>query len=86
MTTIRLPARCDRTAVQAILADLAAAIGPHRLEIDATQVEQAGQALLQLLVSARYSGGGASISPSEPLRQAARLAGLEQELFGEVQA
>ena len=44
MTTIRLPARCDRTAVQAILADLAAAIGPHRLEID-ERMSARGEAL-----------------------------------------
>lgn len=86
MTTVRLPARCDRVAVQTILADLAAAVGPQPIEIDASQVEQAGQALLQLLVSARYSGGGAKIAASDQLRQAAVLAGLENELFGEVQA
>jgi hypothetical protein len=83
---VRLPARCDRAAVQTILVDLAAAIGPDPVEIDASEVEQAGQALLQLLVSARYSGGGARIIPSDALRKASSLAGLEQELFGEVQS
>lgn len=86
MTTVRLPTRCDRTAVQTILADLSGAIGAEPVCIDASQVEQAGQALLQLLVSARYSGGGATITPSDALLQTARLAGLEAELFGEVAA
>lgn len=86
MTTVRLPARCDRSAIQAILADLSGAIGADPVEIDASQVEQAGQALLQVLVSARYTGGGARITASDALRQAVRLAGLETELFGEVTA
>ncbi len=86
MTTVRLSARCDRGAIQTILADLSGAIGADPVEIDASEVEQAGQALLQLLVSARYTGGGATITASDSLRQAARLAGLEGELFGEVAA
>jgi hypothetical protein len=52
-----------------------------RIEIDAAGVEQVGQALLQLLLSARKTGDGASINPSAALLDAAALTGLEHELF-----
>jgi hypothetical protein len=49
-------------------------------------VTQVGQAVLQLLVSARRSGEGATIAPSAALLDAAILAGLSGELFDEVAA
>ena len=85
MATITLPPRCDRAAADAVLPDLLAAQGASRLDIDGSQVEQIGQAMLQLLVSARRTGGGATISPSPVLVQASRMAGLTDELFEEAQ-
>ncbi len=85
MTTITLPPRCDLAAADAVLPDLLAAQGANRLAIDGSQVEQIGQAMLQLLVSARRTGGGATITPSPVLVQAGRMAGLTDELFEEAQ-
>ncbi len=83
MNTITLPARCDRAAAEAIWPELVAAMGNGATRIDATGVEHVGQAMLQLLVSARRSGGGAVITPSEALQDVARLTGLVDELFEE---
>ena len=80
MTTITLPPRCDRAAVRALLPELVAA-GSTALSIDAAHVEQAGQALLQLLLSARRHSPGTVITPSAALIDAAALAGLDAELF-----
>ena len=81
MRQITLPARCDRAAAEALLPEFQAALGAGVLNIDATSTEQIGQAMLQLLVSARRSGDGASITPSNALREAARLTGLAPVLF-----
>ncbi len=81
MTPFVLPARCDMAAVQDLLPRLAAAAGPEIMEIDGRGVTQVGQALLQVLVSARRTGGGARIDPSPALRDAAQLAGLSEILF-----
>ncbi len=83
MNTMTLPARCDRAAAEAIWPELAAAVGNGAIRIDATGVEHVGQSMLQLLVSARRSGGGAIIMPSPVLQEAARLTGLSDELFEE---
>ena len=80
MSAIVLPARCDRTAVEALLPELIAEIGDAPLAIDGRAVERAGAALLQLLVSARRTGQGAVIETSPALAEAIRLAGLEHEL------
>ena len=81
MAAITLPARCDRAAADALLPELRAAQGSGRIEIDGSQVEQVGQAMLQLLLSARRSGGGADITPSPALAEAGRMTGLSSELF-----
>lgn len=81
MSTIVLPANCDRAAAEALQPDLAAALGGGVLKIDAGAVTRIGIAVLQLLVSARRTGSGAAITPSPALIEAAQLAGLEQELF-----
>ena len=81
MTTITLPPRCDRAAAEALLPDLAAAFGTGVLTIDGAAAAQVGQALLQVLASARFSCPSTSITPSADLREAARLAGLDQILF-----
>lgn len=81
MRMIHLPARCDRAAAEALLPEMRAALGPAPLQIDASATEQIGQAVLQLLVSARRTGAGAQITPSPAVVEAARLTGLETILF-----
>lgn len=81
MSSISLPARCDRAATEALLPELIAALGSGPLHIDAQECEQVGQAMLQLLVSARQTGEGAVIKSSQALRDTAKLAGLTDELF-----
>ncbi len=81
MTTIKLPPRCDRNSVVALLPEFVAAQAGQRVTIDATEVEQVGQAALQLLVSARGTAEGATIEPSAALIDAAQLAGLTEILF-----
>ena len=81
MTTIKLPPRCDRAAIQAILPDFVAAQSAGQFAIDASDVEQVGQAALQLLVAARKAGPGAPIKASAALRDAAQITGLSAVLF-----
>ncbi|CDO36991.1 MULTISPECIES: STAS domain-containing protein [Novosphingobium] len=83
MNSIILPARCDRAAAEAIWPELVAAMGDGPTAIDGSGVEHVGQAVLQLLVSARRSDGGATITPSPALLDAAQLTGLTSELFEE---
>ena len=86
MTPIKLPPRCDRAAVLALLPEFVAAGATGRISVDASEVSQVGQAALQLLVSARQSPGGATILPSAALLDAAELACLGDALFdGEAQ-
>lgn len=84
MPAITLPARCDRTTVIALHAEFLAALGAAPLAIDGRGVTHAGQALLQLLLSARCTGKGAAIQPSVALADAAALAGVSATLFDEV--
>lgn len=86
MATIVLPPRCDRAAVAALLPEFRAAQGDEPLQVDARAVEQLGQAALQLLLSARRTGGGAQLMPSAALLAAARLTGLETALLGGTEA
>lgn len=81
MSSISLPARCDRAATEALLPEMIAALGSGPLHIDARECQQVGQAMLQLLVSARQTGEGAVILASPALRETAELAGLSEELF-----
>jgi anti-anti-sigma regulatory factor len=84
MPPIVLPARCDRAAAEAILPEMLAGLGTAPLQIDASGVTQVGQAMLQLLLSARRTGAGAVIGRSPALDEVARLAGVDGELFDEV--
>lgn len=81
MTILALPNRCDRAAADLLLPDLLAAASSGDFIIDATGVEQIGQAMLQLLVSARMAG--ATIRPSEALNEMAVMTALDTVLFGE---
>ena len=84
MHKIILPERCDRAAAEALLPEFVAALGGGLLHVDATATRQCGQAMLQLLVSARRTGEGARIDPSPALLDVALLCGLDGELFDEV--
>ena len=86
MPPIILPACCNRAAAEVVLPELVAAMGAGPIAIDGSQVTQIGQAVLQVLVSARRSGEGAMIAPSAALIDAAELAGLSGELFDEARA
>lgn len=86
MPPISLPARCDRATVESLLPDFVAAVGTGSLRVDASQVTHVGQALLQLLVSARRSIESVTIDASPALRDAAALTGLTDELFEEARA
>lgn len=86
VNAITLPDRCDRAAAEALLPEFVAAMGGAPTRIDASAVSHIGQSMLQLLVSARRSGGGAVIAPSDALREAAMRVGLADELFEESDA
>jgi anti-anti-sigma regulatory factor len=81
MPTISLPPRCDRAAAEALLPEMIAALGSGPLVIDARDCAQIGQAMLQILISARRTGEGALIEASPVLRDTAQRLGLESELF-----
>lgn len=81
MPLITLPKQCNRSAVDLILPSLLDAIGDDPIDIDGTEVTEAGQAILQLLVSAKCSGGGANIKASKALMDAAQISGLQEVLF-----
>jgi len=83
MQAITLPARCDRAAAEALWPEMVAAMGEAPLRIDGEAVTHIGQSMLQLLVSARRTGAGAAIAPSQALREAAVLTRLTDELFEE---
>ncbi|MBA4049305.1 MAG: chemotaxis protein CheX [Sphingomonas sp.] len=53
MTTLTLPTRCDRPAAAALLPELRAAVAAGGVAIDGAEVAHFGQAMLQLLLSAR---------------------------------
>jgi anti-anti-sigma regulatory factor len=75
---ITLPPICDRSAAAALYPELAEALGPVPLAVDAARVERIGQAMLQLLVSAARSEGGIAVQhPSPAFTAALALTGLE---------
>lgn len=86
MPAITLPARCDRAAAERLLPEMIVASRLGKVEINASEVSQVGQAVLQLLLSARRSGDGAQIMPSNALIEAGRMTGLSDALFGEARS
>ena len=82
MTTVLLPARCTQAAAEEMLPELRQALESGALEIDGRQVEQVGQAMLQVLLSARCTSEAVVIRPSEALVRTAGLTGLSDTLFG----
>lgn len=83
MQTITLPERCDRSAAEVLLPEFVGACAAGPVQVDAGAVTHAGLAMLQLLASARRSCEALAITPSPALLEAARLTGLERELFDE---
>lgn len=85
MTDITLPARCDRQAIVQLVDPLLQALGQGPVTIDATEVAKPGQAVLQLLLSARKTaaelGQACLIKPSDALREMAAMVGAEAALF-----
>lgn len=81
MPTILLPERCDRAAAEALVGDFVAALGAGPITVDASKVTHVGQAMLQLLLSARRSAEGLTITSSSALNEAAALTGLAPHLF-----
>ena len=85
MTDITLPARCDRQAIVQLVDPIMAALGAGAVTLDASAVAKPGQALLQLLLSARKTaaelGQACVIKPSDPLREMAAMVGAEAALF-----
>ena len=81
MDKLTLPERCDRATVKKLVPQLAEMAGKQPIQIDASQVTLAGQALLQLLLSARHTAKGAIISPSPALIEASQISGLASKLF-----
>jgi len=86
MPTISLPACCDRAAAQALLPQLIAALAVGGVIIDARACTRIGQAMLQVLISARRTGGGAVIEGSAHVRDTARQLGLWAQLFDDAAA
>ena len=86
MPPIVLPPYCDRGATLALHPEFLAQLGAGPIEIDASGSERVGQLMLQLLLAARRSSGGATITASPALREAAELAGLTGELFDTCEA
>lgn len=81
MPLITLPKQCNRSATDMLLPSFLDAVGNDPIDIDASEVSEAGQAILQLLVSAKCSSGGANIKASKALIDAATIAGLHEVLF-----
>ena len=85
MTTVCLPAVCDRAAARALHLDIRDAIGDTPLSIDASKVEKIGQSMLQILVSAAGSEAGITIDgPSQSVIAALSIADLDEQLKEEL--
>ena len=81
--TFALPADCNREAAQSLRKELAEAIAGE-VCINAAAVERIGQPMLQVLLAARMHNPATTIGdPSQGIREAARLAGVEGHLLGE---
>ncbi|MBI1403708.1 MAG: STAS domain-containing protein [Porphyrobacter sp.] len=79
---IVLPPVCDRAATAALYPEVAEALGPHPLAIDASRVERIGQAMLQVLVSAARTEAGIAVhEPSPAFAATLTLAGLEKAVM-----
>ena len=83
MSTINLPADCDRNNAAQLLEQLRAANGSVA-QLDGSAVAQIGQAMLQVLLAARCDQPSLTIvNPSSALAEAAQLAGVSHALLQE---
>lgn len=86
MTTVTLPAICDRAAARSLHPDFCDAIGEQKIAVDASAVERIGQSMLQLLASASATESGISLhGPSEAFTRAIGLAGLQASLGADIE-
>ena len=84
---IALPPICDRSAASALYPEIAEALGPAPLMLDASKVERIGLAMLQLLVSASRTEGGIAIhQPSAAFTAALGLTRLDHVVMEGVAA
>lgn len=78
MNQVSLPSICDRAAAKAVRADFSEALAIEPVQVDASEVERMGEAVLQVLVSAAHSEGGITVvSPSEAFVETVAMVGLE---------
>lgn len=84
--TLILPARCDRPAAHALLPELQRAVATGDVVIDGEAVTQLGQAMLQLLLSARASvashGHKLTITASEAMRATLAMVDADRLIDG----
>lgn len=84
---IALPPICDRSAASALYPEIAEALGPAPLVLDASKVERIGQAMLQLFVSAARTEGGIAIHHASPtVTTALRLTRLDHVVLEGVES
>ena len=81
MQAIQLPPRCDRASTNLVYPELIEMQNDDAIKIDASKVEQIGQAMLQLLASTAKAGEGVEVTEaSDAFREAVQLAKLEDLL------
>ena len=64
MPAINLPPRCDRAAAEALYIQIIETNGNAAIKLDATDVENIGQAMLQLLIVTAKSDIGIELTGS----------------------
>lgn len=87
MTVIPLPVHCDRAAAAALLPALIPAVAAGAVTLDGSAVSRIGQAMFQLVLSARATasakGHSVTVIASEAMRETSRFVGLESMICGE---
>lgn len=85
MYTILLPARCDRSAAITLYPELRDRLAEGEVVIDGSDVTQLGQAMLQLLLSARQTatrhGQALSIILSDKMRSTLAMAEANPDML-----
>ncbi|PXW79413.1 STAS domain-containing protein [Blastomonas natatoria] len=85
MTQLTLPSRCDRAAAIALHPELRDKLKAGPVTLDGSDVSALGQAMLQLLLSARQTanrtGQSLTITPSEKMRSTLTNAGADPDML-----
>ena len=85
MHQVTLPSRCDRASAISLHAELRDKLKAGPVAIDGSDVTALGQALLQLLLSARQTanraGQSLTITPSEKMRATLTNAGADPDML-----